>query len=35
VLADGLPGEVLADSRVVASFLGTDPAAIHRSGERG
>jgi len=34
VLADGRPEEVLGDSRVVASFLGTDPSAIGRSGSR-
>jgi len=32
VIASGAPDEVLADSAVVASYLGTDAAAIHRSG---
>jgi len=31
VIAVGRPDEVLNDARVVASYLGTDPAAIHRS----
>ena len=31
VIADGRPGAVLADPVVVASYLGTDPTAIHRS----
>ena len=31
VIAVGSPAQVLADPRVVASYLGTDPAAIHRS----
>ena len=32
VLAHGAPTVVLSDSRVIASYLGTDEAAIHRSG---
>jgi ABC-type branched-subunit amino acid transport system ATPase component len=32
VLARGMPGAVLADQRVVESYLGTDQAAINRSG---
>ena len=31
VIATGRPADVLADPAVVASYLGTDPAAIHRS----
>ena len=31
VIAVGLPDDVLVDATVVASYLGTDPAAIHRS----
>jgi branched-chain amino acid transport system ATP-binding protein len=31
VIADGRPAAVLADPAVVASYLGTDPTAIHRS----
>ena len=32
VIAQGVPSEVLEDPAVVASYLGTDEAAIHRSG---
>ena len=32
VLVDGAPADVLAHPAVVASYLGTDSAAIHRSG---
>ncbi len=32
VIAEGRPGEVLGDQRVVASYLGDDLAAVHRSG---
>ena len=32
VIAEGTPDEVLANDRVVASYLGTDAAAINRSG---
>jgi branched-chain amino acid transport system ATP-binding protein len=32
VIADGDPAAVLTDQRVVESYLGTDEAAIHRSG---
>ncbi|MGZ6969602.1 MAG: MFS transporter [Acidimicrobiia bacterium] len=35
VIAQGDPSEVVNDSRVVASYLGTDEAAISRSGGRG
>ena len=34
VLVAGPPAAVLADPRVVASYLGTDPAAVTRSGAR-
>ena len=34
VLAVGEPSTVLSDERVIASYLGTDTAAIDRSGER-
>ncbi|MDP9182782.1 MAG: ABC transporter ATP-binding protein [Actinomycetota bacterium] len=32
VIVSGSPAEVVADPRVVASYLGTDPAAVARSG---
>lgn len=32
VIARGTPQEVLADDKVIASYLGTDAAAINRSG---
>jgi ABC-type branched-subunit amino acid transport system ATPase component len=32
VISSGSPAEVLADPRVVASYLGDDLAAVHRSG---
>ena len=35
VIAKGPPAEVLAHPRVIASYLGTNEAAIHRSGARG
>jgi ABC-type branched-subunit amino acid transport system ATPase component len=35
VIASGDPGEVVHDPKVVASYLGTDEAAISRSGGRG
>jgi ABC-type branched-subunit amino acid transport system ATPase component len=35
IIACGTPDEVRNDAAVVASYLGTDPAAIERSGRRG
>jgi ABC-type branched-subunit amino acid transport system ATPase component len=32
VVVSGPPAAVVADPRVVASYLGTDPAAVGRSG---
>ena len=34
VIAWGAPDDVLADHRVVASYLGTDNEVVHRSGQR-
>ncbi|MEE9414181.1 MAG: hypothetical protein V3V01_02780, partial [Acidimicrobiales bacterium] len=34
IIANGAPSVVLNDPVVVASYLGTDPAAIERSGTR-
>ncbi|MCU1592642.1 MAG: ABC-type branched-subunit amino acid transport system ATPase component, partial [Frankiales bacterium] len=35
VIATGTPSEVLQDPEVVASYLGTDAAAVSRSGPHG
>jgi ABC-type uncharacterized transport system ATPase subunit len=34
LLAEGPPAEVLADPAVVASYVGSDPATLARSGAR-
>jgi hypothetical protein len=34
VLTDGRPADVLADPRVVSSYLGTEEGAVRRSGAR-
>jgi ABC-type branched-subunit amino acid transport system ATPase component len=34
VIAWGAPDDVLADHRVVASYLGTEHEVVHRSGQR-